>query len=78
MLVVYAIITISLITGCSKTFEMKLVAGGVPQEVKCTLKPDTELGQFPKPGNIGSDFKILMEDLTAYLYNPAVAIDCDY
>jgi hypothetical protein len=58
--------------------KVKLVAGGKPQDVKCSVKPDSEVTVFPKPTNLASDGKILMDDLTAYIYNPAVIMHCEY
>jgi len=78
MALIYGIIALTILTGCSKTFEAKLSDGGKPQEIKCTFKPDSSQTQFPRPSSVGIDFKLLMQDLTAYLYNPAFSIDCEY
>jgi hypothetical protein len=67
-----------LTSSCTKTFEAKLAAGQEKQEVTCTLRPDTDLPKFVAPQNVGSDMKILMLDLTQYLYNPALSLECEY
>jgi hypothetical protein len=63
--------------GCSHTFRATLIPDGKPQDVTCTAKPGTE-SHKPQPVGVGIDSKILMKDLTAYIYNPAVILDCDY
>jgi len=75
---IYILLAIILVSGCSYTYQIKLVAGSKPQDIKCTVMPDTELPKTIQPTNVGMDFKILMQDLTAYLYNPAIALDCEY
>jgi len=55
-----------------------LIPDGEPQDVTCKVSPDSELPAFPKPANLESDGKILMEDLTAYIYNPAIKMNCEY
>jgi len=64
--------------GCHYNFDAKLVPGGEPQAVKCSAKPGTELTQSMVPTSVGMDFKVMMQDLTAYIYNPAVVVDCEY
>jgi hypothetical protein len=66
------------IVGCSHTFKATLVPDGQPQDVKCTLKPDTDLPQLPKTANLNSDLQIFKSDLMAFLYNPALSMTCNH
>ena len=72
------LLALLLISGCSYTFKATLVPDSKPQDVKCSLRPDTDLYNAPNAEKLETAIEVIHADLMAYLYNPTAVIHCEY